>query len=419
MPRKTSTAHSRIACSLLFLSSAFVGTVAGEEASLVRPSPADLLPRATITSSDNAFEISALPASKGLRGPVLFFAGQFRREFFRATQLDPGHVEHPITIRLGSSTNETRVTGSCAPSVAGGEREWIEIPDPGHADLALLRAALTQAMVREWRRALSAAPDRKPPQDPPAWLLAGVARHVGAEHRVEDLDVVHTQWLHGRLPPLAELLAADPPAVLQHPAMQAVLAAWLLERPGGAFGALLRRLAEGAHWSPALVAETTHEQKSITGLNEEWDAWQVSAVREVRQVGVTAPGMVRAFRSQLQLYPGDCGLPIADAWRGRSFEECLAWPITPELKEALHGKASDIRAFSAGRDGALQHVALAYVAFLDAMVDGETPETLRALLVQADAGRQQLEERAEKGEMLHDPVAEATPAADVPPVRRK
>ena len=406
----------RLGCWILLASAC---AALGEEAPVVRPSPADLLPRATIVSSDNAFEISAASSSMGFRGPVLFFVGQFRKEFLHSVQLDPGRVGHPILIRLGSSTNDLRVIGSFAPGVAGGEREWIEMPDPGHADLDLLRTALAQAILREWRRTLPGAPGPKPLQDPPAWLLAGIARHVGAEHRLEDLDGVHTQWQHGRLPSLAELLSTEPPAALQHPAMQAVLAAWLLEHPGGTVGAVLRRLAEGTPWSPELVAETMHAQKSIGGLGEDWDAWQVNAMREVRQVGVTTPGMVRAFRSQLLLYPGDSGLLVADSWRGRTFEECLALPATPEVRKALRDKAAAIRAFSAGRDGALQRVAVAYETVFDALAAGEASGKLRAMLAQAEAERRQLEERAEKGEMLHDPVAEAIPAAKAMPVRRK
>ena len=394
---------SRVCTSLVLLVCTAVGAALGEDASMARPSSADLLPRATMVSSDGAFEISAVSASLGLRGPVMFFAGQFRKDFLHVTQLDPGRVEHPISIRLGGSTNDLRVMGSCVPSVAGGDREWIDIPDPTHADLALLRTALTQALAREWRRALPATADAKPPQDPPAWLLAGVARHIGSEHRLEDLDLVHTQWLHGRLPALAELLSAAPPVALQHPAMQAVLTAWLLDRPGDPLVALLRRLAQGTPWSAALVTETLVAPSSVGSLGEAWDAWQLQALHEVRQLGVTTPGMVRAFRAQLLLYPAGCGLPDAEAWRDRSMADCLVWPITPAVQEALRNKAVELRAYAAGRDGALQRVATAYVVFFEALAKGESSDQLRQLLAQAEAGLKQLETRAEKGEMLHDP----------------
>ena len=369
-----------------------------------RPMPAGLSLHATILASDNAFEISAAPASFAYRGPVLIFADNFRKEFLRVTRLESGRVEHAIAIRLGDNTNDVRVTGSFGPGAAGGEREWIEIPDPEHADLDALRAALADALVREWRRRLPVSRDATPPQAPPAWLVAGAARHAGGEHRMEDFDLVQQQWKRGRLPPLAELLSAEPPAAMRHPGLQAVLVAWMLDRSDKAFAVLLRRLAEGTPWSAALIAETLQEKKDIAGLAGEWDAWQTAATREIRQVGVTTPAVVSAFRSQLQIYPGDCGLPAADAWRGRTFDECLSWPATGAVKTALQNKAMELRIFAAGRDGALLGVAELYAKVLDAAARREEPDKLRAMLALAETGRAQLEARTATGEVLRDPV---------------
>ncbi len=382
-------------------------TAAGS-AAVGSAAPSDLLPPAAITANDNSFEISAAPSRSGLRGPVLFFADQFRKDFLRTTKLELGRAGHPIVIRLGSRTNDLRVVGGFAAGVDGAEQEQVEIPDPEHADLDLLRTVLAQSLAREWRRALpaGAASGRPPPRDPPAWLLAGVARHVATGNRLADFDRVQTQWLRGRLPSLADILAPEPPACLLHPAMQAVLAAWLLDRPGEPLGALLRRLAAGTTWSPALVIEALQEPKGLTGLCEEWDAWLIASMREIRQVGATTPGLVSAFRAQLQIYPGDYGLPFPEPWRGRSPDECLSWPATPEVRQALRSKAMAIRIFSAGRDGALQRTAVAYAVFLDALAAGEAPGRARSLLAQAEAERKRLEERTAAGDVLRDPVAE-------------
>ena len=336
------------------------------------------------------------------------FASQFRKDFLRTTQMNLGRAEHPIAIGLGTSTNDSRVFGAFGPDLRGGVRDWIEIPDPDHADLDLLRTALAQALMREWMRALpSSTAASNSPQDPPAWLLKGLARQIGAEHRLEDLDHVHAQWLHGRLPPVVELLTIPPPAALQHPALQAALAGWLLDHPGAPLNALLQRLVNGAAWSPVLVAEVLGALRNIAELNEGWDGWQANVFHEIRQVGVTTPGTTIAFRSQLLLYPGDYGLPMVEAWRGRTFSECLDWGLTPELNRVLRQKSQEVRLFSAGHDGALQQVAAAYAAFLDAFAKDGASDKVRALLIQAEASRKALEARAAKGEMLHDPVAVA------------
>ena len=407
-----SVAHAALGCVLLCC----VRVASGTDAPAGRPALLDLPSQRVITASDNSVEVSAASASLGLRGPVLFFAGNFRRQLLRATQLEFGLIDHPISIQLGDRTNDLRVLGSYAPDVAGVERERIEIPDPAHGDLDQLRIALAQAFWREWRRALPVSSGAKPPQDPPAWLLTGLARHLGGEHRLEDLETVQEQWRRGRLPPLTELLAATPPVAMQHPSLQAVVAYWLLEHSGERLGVLLRRLGEGATWSPALVAESMQDRKSVNGLSEAWDAWQANVMREVRQVGVTTAGMVRAFDALLQIYPGDHGLTMPDAWRGRSFAECMSWTVTPEMQEALRAKANAIRGFAAGRDGSLQRVAAAYGAFLEAVAAGAPAERQKNLLEDAEAGRRQIEERTSKGAWLQEPVT--SPVAE-PALSRK
>ncbi|MFZ4396893.1 MAG: hypothetical protein ACOYOU_14865 [Kiritimatiellia bacterium] len=368
--------------------------------------PAGLLSRATILSSDRVFAISAPPPTLGYRGPVLYFVDQFRKEFQRTTKLALGPVKYPITILLGSSTNDLRVTGTCSAMAGGDMQELIEVPDPEHANMDLLRTALVQAMVREVQRSWPSARDHPPPMEPPAWLLAGMARHIGAGTRPTDFDSVHAQWRSGRLPLLTDLLSADPPTALQHPALPAVLSAWLLDHPDAPLVALLRRLADGTPWSAELVAKTLYAQRTNVSLNEAWDAWQVSSMREIRQLGVTTPELVRAFRAQLLIYPGDHGLPMAESWRGRPLEECLAWPATPAVKNALLNKARAIRIYSAGRDGALQRVTVAYAALLEAAAAGEAKGKLHTMLEQAEEARRKLETRAQQGELLRDPVAE-------------
>lgn len=366
-------------------------------------SPADdLLPRASMTSSDGGFEVFAPSSRLGLRWPVLQFADRFGDEFFRVTRLARGRVEHPIVIRLGSDTNDLRVVSGTVPGLTGGEREWIELPDPDHADLDELRLALTHALVREWLR--SQAINRRPLPEPPVWLLAGMARYVGSGHRIADLDDVRMQWLRGRLPTLEEIFSGEPPVAARHPALQAVLADWLLNRPEEPFGALLRRVAEGAAWSPALLAEVLRRSR-ISALEEDWDAWQVDVAHKIRQPGLTTPGTVQAFRAQLAIYPGDWGLPFADAWRGREPAECLGWPATPQTQAALRGKAGSIRLFAVGRDATLQRVAAAYGNFFEALAAGEDRDRLRNMLAQAEELRRQIESRAAKGEMLYNPIS--------------
>ena len=376
-------------------------------------SPLDkLLPRAPMVSSDGAFEVFAPPPRAGFRWPVLQFADRFTDEFFRVARLARGRIAHPIIIRMGSDTNELRVHSGTVPGLVVGEREWIEIPDPEHADLDELRLALLRALIRDWLRGQMPAAARRQLPLPPAWLLTGLVRQIGGGHRIEDLDLVHVQWLRGQQPTLTEIFSAgeEIPVTARQPAMLAVLSAWLLQQPEESFGPLLQRLAAGASWSPALLAAVLHK-RTVAELEEDWDAWQASALREIRQPGLTTPALVSAFCAQLPFYPGDWGLPLPDGWRGRAPAECLNWPATPEVQAALRGKAATIRLFAVGRDVSLQRVAMAYGNFFDALAAGEERDRLRAMLSQAAEACCQLEGRAAKGEMLYNPASQTEPPA--------
>ncbi len=395
-------------------SRAVAGMLLGLVAAAVRAAPSTpeaLVPRAMMVSRDQAVAITAPPATMGYRGAILIFVDRFRRDFLRATQLELGRAELSILIRLGEATNDLRVLTQHGTAASGGEQECLELPDPEHADLDELRTALAQALVRQWRRAQGGGATGSSACEPPAWLVAGVARYADDGHRLEDLDHVQEQWLRGRLPPLAELLTDPPPVALQHRALQAVLAAWLLERDGGAsFGTLLGRLDGGTPWPAAVTpAATNRTTRAVAELAEEWDLWQVRSLYKIVHAGVTTPGQVRTFRAQLFLYPADYGLPMADGWRGRPLRECLTWPLTPAVQGALRSQGMALRLFAAGRDGALQLVAADYATFCEALAGGGNAAALPALLAKAEEGRRQLEARVQSGTILQDPVQEALP----------
>jgi hypothetical protein len=353
--------------------------------------------------------VAAPPATAGYRGPLLIFVDRFRCAFQKVTQLEPVRGALPLVIRLGSATNDVRVRAEHGVTAEGEVQTILELPDPEHADLDELRAVLAQALVRQWRRAQGWRPDGGP-GTPPAWLLAGVARHADAGRRLEDFDQIQEQWLRGRLPPLAELLAGTWSAALQHRALQAVLAAWLLERPAAEpLGVTLRRMEGGAPWPAVLLPTNQPVSAGLGALAEEWDAWMVRTLREIRQPGVTTPGQVRAFRAHLLIYPGDHDLPMPDGWRGRTLQECLGWPDTPEVRNAWCSQGTLIRLFAVGRDGTLQRVAADYTALCEALAAGASAREAQVLWKKAEEGRGRMEARVRNGVLLQDPAADAPP----------
>ena len=370
---------------------------------------AGILVPAAITSSDRFFQISAVPASQDFRLPVLTFCDTFRKNFLRETRLELPVPAQSLTIFLGDATNDVRVLRARVTDLAGRPRERIEIPDPEHAGLDALRFALTQALVADWQQTVESQEGRQAPVVPPDWFLSGLARHIGNTTRGADFDLVYAQWTRGRVPPVAELLAAEPGAAMRHPALPAVIAAWMLEHPGRPIADLLRSLAIGNAWSAEQTARSMRGDDDRAALSEAWDAWLTAGARAVRELGVTPPTVVNLFRAQLLLYPGDAGVAVSDSWRGRTLAECLEGPSSESLRTAARNQAMRIRMFAAGRDGAMRRVADAYAAVLDGMVAGVAPEKLRVLLSHAEEMRAELERRAAAGEVLREALPDARP----------
>ncbi len=368
-----------------------------------------------IFSGDGLFAISAPPATAEYRAAVLTFAHTVQQGLEHDLRVTWPRPDHPIVIALGIATNDTRILAARLADSDGGGREQIEIPDPEHGDLDLLRACVTRALLRQWLRAAAANGASSGPVLPPDWLILGISRHLGGQHRLDDADAVYAQWSRGRLPTARELLTAEPCAAMRDPAMQAVVAAWLLGQPNAVGGQILRRLSKGTPWTPALVATLVCGAVGDSlALDEAWDAWQLSSVRDVRQPGTTSAAVAQAFQSQLLLYPADYGIVTADGWRGRTFSECLDLPRTDALRDAVLAKARQLRLFATGRDTTLQHVAEAYAQVLDALASGAPTAVLKPRLAAADDACRQMMARIGQGGALRDP-----PPAVVPSVRER
>lgn len=394
-----------------------LGAATNEGSSVAAPLPSrpvDIRIPTAIASSDRCFQIAADEASQDFRLPVLTFCDTFRRNFLREARLELPPPAHPITVHLGDATNDTRVLRTrVSIESAGRPRERIEVPDPEHADLNALRVALAQVLAAEWEGSVAPPDGKTAPAAAPDWFLSGLARHIGNTTRGEDFDLVYAQWSRGRLPPVSELLAAEPRPALSHPALAAVLAAWILERPGRPVAELLRGLAAGNAWSAEHAVRVLRGSDDPAGLNESWDAWLTAGARAVRQLGVTPPAVVALFRSQLLVYPADTGAPVSESWRGRTLTECIDAAPDGSMRDAARAQAMRIRLFAAGRDATLRRVADAYCAVLDGIAAGVAPEKLRVLLLQAEEMRKDMERRAAAGETLRDAVP------DAPPERRK
>jgi len=279
-------------------------------------------------------------------------------------------------------------------------RERIELPDPEAADLGRFRRALFVAWLRAWM--VDAGGTEATMRDLPAWLVDGALRSLGREALQVDTDRALLLWSRACLPPASELFAFDSAAARREPAVAAVLAGWFLEkRPeGSAFEALLRAASAGVAWEPRGVARLLAGTEDPAAFDESLDRWFLSEGRQVIKPGVTTSGIVRRFRSQLLLYPVDCGKNMRRRLAGMTFQEAVAHAQDPAVRARAERQVVAVRMAALGRDGMLLAVSEAYAHFLESLARGEKQGELSRLLVEADLMRREVERKTARGQML-------------------
>lgn len=362
---------------------------------------------APVYSRDNTFVILSSAVNADYRLPVLQFAEELRRALSQTLSVSLGAPETPLTLVIADVPGETGVRCRQIQDVMGHWREQVEIGDPERVDLDDLRVALARGLLRAWLR-VTAGPEHVPTA-PPEWFLRGLTRAVQRPARLADIEKVLALWSHGQLPPVTELLAADPAAALREPSLSAVLVTWMSERESGGerMHRLLQHLAAGGAWSPDELLPIIQPGMSAARSDEDWDRWLGIRGRSVLEPGVTTAGMLRRFRLQLAVFPADHGAPLTEAWRARTLADLLPHADAPWMKQLTDAKAVQLRAAAMGRDSTLGAVAEAYIGFLDALARHEPVGVLQTRLYAADRLLSAAETATASGSTLHQPVSPA------------
>lgn len=383
------------------------GAAATSNAPVARPSsPVQPILRAPapIYSRDSAFVVFSSAANADYRLPVMQFADELRRALSQLLNVPLGTQESPVDLVIGDAPGETQVRGKKIQDVMGRWREQIEFGDPELVDLDDLRLALARALLRAWSR--TAAEPGATPTEPPEWFLRGLVRAAQRTGRQHDYDTVFQLWSQGRLPPVMELLAAEPAVAMREPALAAVLATWLSERSSGGerMRRLLLHLAAGGAWSGEALPPVLWPDVNPGQIDENWDRWLGARGRAILEPGVTTAVMLRRFRLQLAVYPADFDAPLAQGWRARSLPDLLPYADAPWMKRLADAKSVQLRAAALGRDGTLHAVAEAYAGFFTALAQREPAGVLQTRLRAADRLLAAAENALVAGQSLQAPV---------------
>ena len=360
-----------------------------------------------VYSKDGRIVVQAPAARAAYRFPVMIFADRVRQSLTRTTGLEFTANNGQLEIAVGSATNREQTVRAIhfRDAATGAVKERIELPDPEGADLAKLKEAVCESLLRIWVADAQIDAPSVPPGKLPAWLAAGLAHYSERESRQPDLDRTLLLWSHACLPPAAELLELDSAAASAEPAVAGALTGWLLDKKNGvsALERMLRAAAAGREWDVREIAAHLAGSPDPAAFDVWLDRKMDDARRTVIVPGLTTKGMVRRFRSSLLLFPAVSDIIDAPLFNGVSFQDALRHASDPVYREAALRQAGLVKLAAMGRDGTFLAVSKAYEAFLLAFAKGRKPGELVKLLLAADDALRAMEAQTADGAELRLP----------------
>jgi hypothetical protein len=319
----------------------------------------------------------------GFRLPILQFATRNLRELEKAYKLEMPRRETPglVIYALDGKTNDTRViVRTVRRDGSFMTRVWL--PSPGFSALDQLRFEIARAYLRAWID--RAAKRGVTPGELPDWVVQGALRAAHAQTAHDDVRFVLNLWSSARLPYFPALCSDLRVAKGAAAALPGYVVAYIRERH--IFKKMLERLASGASWSGAWLAEQLTGEKEPSEQDRASDERLARLSRAVLSPGRASEWDVQTFASRLRLYPAAFDRTIGAHGRSCSFAEAVDQAATNiYVRAAAAQKAREMPMCVIGRGEELMAAGEAYRKFLLAVARGEPPAELKSLLQQADA----------------------------------
>ena len=351
---------------------------------VVRRKPSEMPKAATSAGGFVKVVAADVPGDPmGFRLPILQFATRNLRELEKAYKLEMPRREAPglVIYALDGKTNDTRVIVRAARRDATfATRVWL--PSPGFSDLDQLRFEIVRAYLRAWID--RAAQRGVTPGELPDWVAQGALRAADAQTAHDDVRFVLNLWRSARLPYFPALCSDLRVAKGAAAALPGFVVGYVRERH--LFKKMLERLASGASWSGAWLAEQLTGEKVPSEQDRVSDERLARLSRAVLSPGRASEWDVQTFASRLRLYPAAFDRAIGAQGPSCSFAEAVDQAATNVyVRAAAAQKAREMPLYVIGRGEELMAVGEAYRKFLLSLARGEPPAELKALLQEADA----------------------------------
>ena len=267
----------------------------------------------TSRSADGLTTVSAPSEMSGSDALTLCrFAGDVRARLASLldTPLDGEDYATGIIVREIADGEEPYVT--CSVVESGQPRLRIVIGGLGNIRPESVTAALCGGFLRAnamaagwgWRDGEFALVDGGTAPYPP-WMRLGLARLLDQAVRQDDAERAIARLEAGDLPPVAELLASDPSAAANDPALAAQLAAWLLDGSprGMRFRAVRGGILENGAWNVDSALSIAAGTADPAAADAAWRRWLADRRWAILTPGSSHPAFVKRLRGLLELRP--------------------------------------------------------------------------------------------------------------------
>jgi len=238
----------------------------------------------------------------------------------------------------------------------------------------------------------------------PAWLRLGIEQNLLYDVRSRNLEKALSLWRSGQLITINDILTAkddknidskdkDNAELYNRLAAYSLFVRYLSSHPSKKkiFASLFH--AEEPITAASLGTIVAGGDLEIT-LDEAWDRWLLSQSRIVRSSAIISSRRIEQLQSEMLLYPGTCGIPLASELPRRSpMESIVRFRKSEWLPQFVSSKRGRLSLIAAGHSGELAEV----VAMFDGFLSGLESETSdRLLLKQLGAAYTALNLLAEK-----------------------
>ncbi len=230
----------------------------------------------------------------------------------------------------------------------------------------------------------------------PDWLSVGLAHQTNPDLRRRDLALGMKRWARDELVSMDEVMTQShmPLGRWARKADATLLVNWIVATPRGAeaLHEYIRRLAEGAPFSPAEWRARLTGQADARVAAQEWDLWIAHLQGRQREIGVGSVASVLRLRElALEDLSAVSGPP---EWAGASIVQLVGARKEPWVRQLAVRLAVRFRLETLGIEPEGQLMAERYALFLDALAGRPriaSESRLQELWSQAEESRIALE----------------------------